>query len=422
MQRLLKVALALLIMVSIVSPWSARHSVAAPAVKVTIWYYWVQTADTEFKALVSAYERSHPNVSITLVNVPSDQMQTKLQAAAAAHQLPNLAMIAAENVNNLSQTGQLADLLPYARASRTSLSDYYPETLSFGKLHHKLLALPVDASDVGFFYNKSVYKQAGLNPNKPPKTWAELTSNAKKIKAKTGVWGHEFCIQYPDCITYGWFGYLYELGGRFLNKSNTAAAFNSPAGRKAMSFWVDSVKQGISPAGNWGEFSKGRAGSNQDGSFVVSFWQGTPSAQAPFDFGTGKLPVPAGGHESSTLGVESGVVFKGTPAVQKAAADFLFWFTSPRIVADWSEPTGFLPVRKSTVKSTSYNTWLKIHMPALMPFVKMLPSAKPRPSIPQWPRISTAFGLQFQEAVYGKKTVQKALLDATKQINALLRG
>ncbi len=103
---------------------------------------------------------------------------------------------------------------------------------------------------------------------------------------------------------------LWQAEGEFLTPDNSAAAFNTPEGKKALDFWLDLINSGISPYAKWGEFEKGQGGSAQEGSWMVGIWAPDP----PFDFGVAKAPHPEDGVPATNLGGEQAMVFDNDEA------------------------------------------------------------------------------------------------------------
>jgi multiple sugar transport system substrate-binding protein len=385
--------------------------------QLTVWHYWDgKNADT-FSSLVGQYEKAHPGLSIKVVNVPGSDIQTKLQAATASRTLPDIEIGDLVNVPKLAQTGRLVDLKSVVPAS--TWSDMYPSMLSFGSQGANQLSIPVSANDLALLYNVDLMIKAGLDPARPPTTWEELTAASATIRAKTGKPGFELFTQAGDNgegLTWNFQISLWQAGGEFLNKDNTKAAFNTPQGKKALTYWTSLVKAKASPLGPWGAFEKGNAVSAQEGSWMVGIWAADP----PFNFAAAQIPPPVGGQAATNLGGEQAVVFKSDGARQKAAADFLTWFDAPAQSLAWSEATGFLPVRKSVAEGSDYTGWVTKTAPRMKPFVDALPSAHARPNTPLYADASLAFAKQIERALYGKATVGEALAAAENDVNANL--
>ncbi|GAA1678175.1 extracellular solute-binding protein [Kribbella yunnanensis] len=127
------------------------------------------------------FAKKHPGVTVEFVAQPYDQYYTLLGAAIQAGKGPDVILF-----NGGGQIRDRADAL-------TPLDDYVAEDKerlagwgAFTK-SEKIYAAPVTLQGHPFYYNKSLYEKAGLNPDAPARTWAEFTANCGVIKAKTGA-------------------------------------------------------------------------------------------------------------------------------------------------------------------------------------------------------------------------------------------
>jgi ABC-type sugar transport system, periplasmic component len=396
---------------------STSSSAAAEPAQITIWHYWDGTNADTFDALVKEYQASHPQVKITTSMVPNADFLTKLRASATSKTLPDIAIGDLVWVPQINQLGTLADLKALMPAE--VLSDVNPALTSFGTIGGKQVSVPVSANNLAYMYNKTLFKEAGLDPEKPPTTWEELMADAKQILAKTGKPGYDLYTQAGDSgegLTWNFQVNLWQAGGEFLNADNTAAAFNTAQGKKALQFWVDLITSGVSPYAKWGEFEKGKGGSAQEGSWMVGIWAADP----PFDFGVAKAPYPSDGKAATNLGGEQAMVFNNSDANAKASADFLAWFLASDQVTKWSETTGMLPVTNSVATSSVYLDWVKTSQPRLLPYVEQMADAHARPNSPLYPKISLAFAQQIEKALAGEASVDEALAAAEKAVNDVI--
>jgi multiple sugar transport system substrate-binding protein len=386
-------------------------------VEVTVWHYWDGTNADAFDDLVDQYNDAHPDVEIKTSMVPNADFLTKLRTSATSHTLPDIAIGDLVWVPQIQQIGSLADLS--SMIPDDTLSDINPALTEFGNIDGEQVSVPVSANNLGYMYNKTLYKQAGLDPEKPPKTWEELKADAQAILEKTGKPGYDLYTEAGDSgegVTWNFQVSLWQAGGEFLTADNSAAAFNTPEGAKALQYWVDLIDSGVSPYAKWGEFEKGAGGSAQEGSWMVGIWATDP----PFDFGTAKVPYPSDGQPATNLGGEQAMVFDNSDDETQAAADFLSWFLQPDQVTAWSEATGMLPVTNSVATGSDYLGWAKSSQPALLPFIEQMADAHARPNTPLYPQISLAFAQQIEKAFSGEASVQEALDDAEDAVNEVI--
>ncbi len=397
---------------------SGSSAPASSPVEVTVWHYWDGTNADTFDSMVDEYNAAHPDVKISTSNVPNADFLTKLRASATSKTLPDIAIGDLVWVPQIAQIGSLADLSTLLPSD--VLSDINPALTSFGTIDGAQVSVPVSANNLGYMYNKTLFSEAGLDPNDPPKTWDELMTAGKTILEKTGKPGYDLYTQAGDSgegLTWNFQVNLWQAGGEFLNADNSAAAFNTPEGAQALQYWVDLIQSGVSPYARWGEFEKGQGGSAQEGSWMVGIWAADP----PFEFGTAQVPYPANGAPATNLGGEQAMVFDNSEATAAAAADFLAWFLEPEQVTSWSETTGMLPVLNSVATGSDYLGWVDSTEPRLRPFVEQMAVAHARPNTPLYPQISLAFAQQIEKALAGEATVAQALDAAEQAVNAVIK-
>src|SRR3954466_8909094 len=142
----------------------------------------------QFNQQVSQFEKANPNIKVQ----PVEYQWTAPTFAAklAAGTLPTVFEVPFTDARTLGDNGQLADLTPYAKAL-PYFSKYNKAVLAEGTdSKGRIIALPKGAYAQALHYNRKLFAQAGLDPNKPPKTWLQLEKYALAISQKTGKAGY----------------------------------------------------------------------------------------------------------------------------------------------------------------------------------------------------------------------------------------
>lgn len=380
------------------------------AQKLTLWHYWDGANGQALQTLIGQYEKAHPGVTIDATFVPGSELVTRLQTAIAGRQTPTMAIADLVTMPLLTTSGALVPLDDYITASGLDLSDYFDGPLAYGLRDGHRYSLPVSASDLGLFWNKALFEAAGLDPNMPPTTWDELTADARKIHEVTGKVGLELYTGGGEGTSWQWQVYLWGAGGDVLSSNLTNPAFNREPGVRALQYWVDRIQDGSSSIAPWGLFGRGEAGMVMDGSWMTQFFP----MQVDFQLGSAAFPHPAGGTPATNLGGEQAFLFKGDDATQKAAWDFIAWFSSPEVQVQWDRATGFMPVRRSVASDSTYLAWVQNARPLLRPFVESMAGAHARPPVQHYAQISDILADHILQALHGRVT-SKAALDAAAQ-------
>ena len=390
----------------------------ASAQNLTFWHYWDGANGQVLQGLIDQYQEANPSVTIEAVFTPGAELTTKLQTAIAGRQTPTMAIADLVAMPLLTSSGALAPLDDYISASSLELADYFEGPLVYGLHEGQRYSLPVSASNLGLFWNKELFAQAGLDPNTPPRTWDELVAFSKQIKEATGKWGLELYTQGGEGTSWQWQVYLWEQGGDVLSGDLSAPAFNSEAGSEALQFWVDLIhKDGVSSLEPWGLFGRGEAAMVMDGSWMTQFFP----MQVGFELGSAGMPVPEGGQAATNMGGEQVFVFEGDEATKQAAWDFIEWFSTTETQVEWDKGTGFMPIRKSVADDPTYTAWVKNARPLLAPFVETMAVAHARPPVARYPQMSDTLGKYIVEALYQRMEPAAALEAAASEIEPLLQ-
>ena len=203
------------------------------AVEVTVWHYWDGTNADTFEAMVDDYNSSHDDVVIKPSNVPNADFLTKLRASATSNTLPDIAIGDLVWVPQINEIGTLADLAPLLPAE--VLADINPALTSFGTIDGKQVSVPVSANNLALIYNKTLYSDAGLDPESPPATWEQLKSDGATILAKTGKPAYELFTQAGDNgegLTWNFQVNLWQAGGEFLTRRQQRRRLQHRSGQR----------------------------------------------------------------------------------------------------------------------------------------------------------------------------------------------
>jgi multiple sugar transport system substrate-binding protein len=187
-----------------------------------------QAAINQFNAQVAEFQKANPTIKIK----PVEYQWTGPTFAAklAAGTLPTVFEVPFTDARTLGDNGQLADLTSYAE-ELPYFSKYNKAVIAEGTdSKGQIVALPKGAYAQALHYNRSLFQQAGLDPNKPPTTWAQLQADALKIWQKTGKPGYVEMAK--DDNTAGWIltTLTYAFGGRMEKGTGThaVATVNNP--------------------------------------------------------------------------------------------------------------------------------------------------------------------------------------------------
>ncbi|MDQ1579263.1 MAG: multiple sugar transport system substrate-binding protein [Microbacteriaceae bacterium] len=339
----------------------------------------------------------------------------------------NLQIISWTDINQASstmiQTGNLPDILnenSYASYAADGLlydssqvlpaatkADIIPAFVQSGTVNGKFYGMPDLSSARAMFYNKDLFKQAGIAA--PPTTWTEFVADAQKVQALGG--GNVGYAQPlgPEEAQAEFAIWLFNNGGAF--KQGNKWVINSPANVKTLQFMKDlSVKYGVTQNnpgatnrtdGAFALFAQGKAG------MVVGFspLSGTLDKAKTVNYGI--APMPSGdGKAPQTYGVTDYLMSFKKPGNQAAISAFYKLYYSPDQINTWIKAENFLPATTSGLKVFQSDPALA----SLKVYLDTLPNAHLTPTDdPEWDKVKLTLQQTLGLAVAPNGDPQKYL-------------
>ena len=384
--------------------------------------FWVRDSDQGFvEPLVKAYN-AKGGAQVKLTVVPAGQFVTKFATAVAGGAAPDVVAIDLIYVPSFASADQMTDLtdlvkaLPYAKTlspSHTRLATY----------EGKQYAVPFSAEGSVLIYNKDLFKKAGLDPNKPPKTFAELEEYAKKITALGGdTKGYYFSGACAGCNAFTFLPLIWASGGDVLSADGKSATLNTPAVKDALALYRRMWEAGYIPSGAKTDngtnfltaFTTGKIGMAGTGAFSIGILK---RDYPKVDFGLAPLPGKTGG-SSSFAGGDSIGIPKGSKNVQEAW-NFIKWSLEEDVQVQQFAKNGSIPVRSDLAD----NQYSKLDPRFIVP-AKAMATGKTPYSLKYNELFNDANGpwlAMLQEAIFGKgvdDAVAKAQDSFTKILNS----
>lgn len=296
----------------------------------------------------------------------------------------------------------------------------------------KMLSMPFNSSTPVLWYNKEAFKKAGLDPNKPPKTWPEVGEYAKKIVAAGYPCG--FSTAWQSWVHLENFSAWHDVP--FGTKENgfagtdTKFTFNSPLHVKHIQQMADWQKDKVFVYGGRRNLGNAKFTSGECGMYTESSaGYGGFKAGAKFEFGASNLPYwpdAKGAPQNTIIGGSSLWVLSGhSPEEYKATAAFFNFLSLPMVQAYWHANTGYVPITNAAYDLMKKLKYYEDNPGRDIPILQMSSKA------PTANSKGLRFGnfVQVRGIIYeelesiwaGKKTAQQGLDDAVNRGNKLLR-
>ena len=417
MRRLSVSALLMAVVVAIVptAVWAAKAEVRWNEFRGT------EVGEKHMNELKAAFEKDNPDITLTIVDSPFTGFHDKALTLFQAQKLADVMMIQVDWVAEFAELGMLEPLDAWIATEPKDFMDNI-----FPTFHKKWLGkqyyLPLAAGCVGMFWNTEIFKNAGIAG--PPKTWEEyvavakkVTNPAKKIYAATMA----LQIEPPTNLTYDIFPLIYQAGGDVIDEKTNRAVFNSPAGVKAIEYYVDLINvHKVAVPGVLSNGEREKRGSFGAGNIAMMF-------EGPWGIAIQQQMNPNLKFDIALLpkGVTTGTVVRGqinaitTQAQNKEAAwKLMRWLSGPVGNEFWARGTGDFPGRKDVAAKPFFqeNKLVRAIVEQML-----LPNAKsPNLGMPNAVQLNKVLTSEIQNVVQGKKSAKQALDDAAAEWNKVL--
>ena len=392
---------------------SATKEAAAPEGKSVVRYMNFSSNDGHEKdltAIVNAFQTANPNITVQVETVPYADYFTKLQTSVAGGTAADAFELNYENFVTYAKNGSLAELKNVDTAAyKKSLVDAFNDG---GKQY----GVPESFSNVVLFYNKALFKKAGVAEPTADWTWKDEQSAAQKLTNKGAkVWGDYQPVSYNE-----FYKVLAQNGGEFLNADRTEATFNSPQGVEAANFLIGKVGKTMPTEADGAgtpDFDSKLFKSGKLAMWHTGIWMFSAMADAPFDW---DVAVEPGNTKKASAMFVNGLVVSAASKNAEAAQKWVTFLassddtTKTRLATSWELP----PVADEAKLAPYLDQKKPANRKAV--FTALEDTVLP-PVIERQQEMQDLVTQELTSAAAGRKPVEKALADAQTKVNGLLK-
>ncbi|MCU0804839.1 MAG: ABC transporter substrate-binding protein [Burkholderiales bacterium] len=378
--------------------------------------------------LAADFQKENPGIKVTPIYAGT--YQETIVKALTAHKSGNppvTSVLLSTDMFTLIDEDAVVAVSDLAKSAEDQawLSGFYPAFMFNSQTGGKVWGVPFQRSTIVLYWNKEAFKEAGLDPNRPPATWSEMVEYAQKLTKRDASgnvtqWG----VQVPSSGFPYWLfqGFTTQNGVELMNSAGTETFYDKPEVIDALQFWVDlSRKHRVMAPGviEWGttprDFFERK---------TAMMWTTTGNLtnvrnNAKFDFGVAMLP--ANKRRGSPTGGGNFYVFKkSTPEQQQAALKFIRWITTPQRAAQWGIDTGYVAVTPAAWETPVMKKYVE-GFPAAAVARDQLQHAVAELSTHENQRVTKALNDGLQAALTGAKPPAEAMRDAQREAERILR-
>lgn len=401
-------------------------------VEIVYWHMWTSDWEKVIDNIVDEFNKTHHGIHVKAVSIPSNADQ-KFLTSVASGTAPDVFTEWNMIIATFAQKNALMsydELMPQVGDKVDNLESWlYPICKQIGTYNGKLYGLPFSMNDDLLYYNKSIMKEVGLDPNKPPTTIEELDS----MQAKMWKYDSRGMVERMGYFPSWWASWDTAFGGDQGYDSNTKQfTFSTNENNKKVFEWfqsyskkydikkVDSFNSSNSNTlNNLWPFLNGKVGFAVDG-----MWRLTDLEKYAPDLQYGVVPLPYpkdyGKPNASWVNGNFNIIPKGTKH-PKEALEFALWlsgYKNEKVAAkDILPPGGWLPASPKIAEQADYQKWEKEN-PYRKDYVNLLssPNLQITPILPIQQYMSDRISSAETNVLHLKKTPEKALSDLQNEV------
>ena len=398
------------------------------------FYYPVQVGGAVaqlVEQIANDFNAENPDIHITPVYTGNyDDTVVKLQTAINANTPPDFFLSLATqrfSMTAMDAVIPLDDLI--AKDGGTEyINDFLPGFMEDSFVDGKIVSIPFQRSTMVMYYNKEAFKEAGLDPDRPPQNWTELAEYAQKLIKKDNAgnverWGVGIALN-SGSAQWAFTGFCLQNslnGENLMTDDGKRVLFDTPENVEALQLWVDlQQKYEVMPKGivQWtdlpGQFIEGK---------IAMIYHTTGNLtnianNATFEFGTCFLP--AGRQWGAPTGGGNFYISKGiSEERQQAAWKFIRFATTPERAAQWNVDTGYVATRKSAFETEIIKSYYE-RLPQAKVAMEQLEYAKPELTTFEASKIWRILNDNIQAAIMLEATPVQALTNAQAEATEAL--
>ncbi len=408
-----------LILVAILAGCGSHEQSSDGRIPIRIFLMFLSPKESDYYAWAEkTFEERNPALDVQIMHFPGASLkdfEVKLRLMFASHQAPDIVPVAEALAAKFARKGLLARCPPYIKkmVDENSLNEFVRQS---GYVDGTCYGIANNAAWTVMFYNKKLFREVGLDPDRPPRTWDELLDYADRLTVRDASGEPTragFFIRKTGVIpgiAGKWLTFLYSAGGHPFTPDGKRAAFNSPEGREALGFYktiLDRKIDSIRLDGDEQGFGQEKVAIFFRESYMTRFLaEHYPNVEY------GLAPIPRKKFSLSD-GASYVLTVNAESQDREAAWRFVQFLMSDEAYARMMDSGGTTPTIKSIATLPKY-----AQDPLVQTFLEQ--PVAPTNTGPGMDRALETLGAYIERFCYGHLTIDETLERAEKDINALL--
>ncbi len=417
---------------------------AKDAVEITFWHAFGGARTAIIERMVEDFNYTHPGIHVS-VEFKGSYRDTLNAAILAAQQgnPPHVVQIFEVGTQLAIDSGIFVPIQDLVTEDELMPEDFIEGVADYYKIGGKFYSVPWNSSNPVLYYNKDIFEKAGLDPNKPPRTFADLLAYSERI-ISSGAAKIALSAALHSWYFEQWMAAMDEL---LVNNNNgrtgraTESFLDSLAAKTIVDWWGKMARKGYwaytGKLEDWdgaeGLFVSGQAAMLLESTSEVAYLRKV-FGEKGIGLGVAPFPYPAKYIDGTPTKAPVGFVVGGAslwitkdhpPEELQAAAEFVLWMSNVENTIRWHKLTGYFPVRKKAVEVLEFEHWFDKYPEYAVAFEQLLSSKSTYATrgalTGAFLEIRTIIEQAIEKVIAGRATVDQALAEAKRKADAAIK-
>ncbi|MGL5064793.1 MAG: ABC transporter substrate-binding protein [Microcoleus sp.] len=376
-------------------------------IKLTLWHGINPPPNRDvFQTLTDKFNKTHPNIQVESLYIGQpDQQLPKILTAIVGNAPPDILWNIPTIAGKLAQMEAIQPLEKWLDKSPLK-AEIDPALFESMQLGEHTWSIPLATNNAAIFYRPSLFQAAGIQ--EVPNNWEQLKQVARQLTRDTDGddrpdrHGILLSLGKGEWTVFTWLPFMFSAGGELLAQTpqTPVPQIDNPGALAALELWRDLLTEGsaILSAPERGyeldNFIAGKVAMQ-----ITGPWTLAQLEQSGIDYAA--MPVPALKRPAAVVGGENLFLMKTTPERETAALEFLEYAIGEEFQTAWALGTGYLPINLKSRQSQTYQSFVEKN-PVLRVFLEQMKSARSRPIISGYSRLSENLGRAIEATLLGR--------------------
>ena len=305
---------------------------------ISLWTVFTGSDGDVLKEIISEYnETNTDNIEVEIDIMDNSTLHAKLPTAIATGTGPSFVLFGIEYINEYVSNDCLEDISDFWEVTGTNEDNYYENVVAKSYVDGKLYGVPMQYNLQYLYYNKDLFEAAGLDPDAPPTTFAELEECAKALTdTSTGQYGLGLSTDYGYYVQYLW-----GNGGDVVDTAKNENLLNSSENVATLE-WIQSLYQaGVSPDGATSSDIDTMFQSGQLAMCMAGPWNINALNELGINYGITAIPAGSDGAYAAEGGCSYMLPKGADDETKEAVYKFMAYWLTDDVLKEWSTRNGF---------------------------------------------------------------------------------